>query len=138
MAIEFHDNSMKVKAAMDAAVIAYLHEAATSMQNQAAKNTRIGKGDTAEAWDYRVDEGNLEATVGNPLENAIWEEFGTGEYALHGDGRRGGWSYQDEDTGKWHHTYGKTPSRAFHNAFNTLKSALIRRAEEVLKARLKE
>ena len=25
------------------------------------------------------------------MENAIWEEFGTGEYALNGDGRKGKW-----------------------------------------------
>ena len=42
-------------------------------------------------WTYQVDESKLEATIGNPMENAIWEEFGTGEYALNGDGRKGKW-----------------------------------------------
>ena len=83
-----------------------------------------------------MDESKGEAHVGSPLENAIWEEFGTGEYALNDNGRKGGWHYKDEK-GKWHHTFGKSPNRALHNSFVTLKSALIRRAEQVLKGRMK-
>lgn len=43
-----------------------------------------------------MDESAQVATVGNPLQNAIWEEFGTGEYALEGDGRKTPWRYKDE------------------------------------------
>ena len=136
MLVRFENNSMKVKAALDDAAIAYLYEAAETLSSQAADNTRVGKGETKNAWTYKVDESKGEAVVGNPLENAIWEEFGTGEFALHGDGRKGGWTYQDED-GNWHHTEGKTPNRALHSAFTSLKSALIHRAEEVLKGRMK-
>jgi len=60
----------------------------------------------------------------------------TGEYALHGDGRKGGWRYQDEKE-QWHHTYGKHPHRAFKRAFDSLKTTLISRAEQVLKGRMK-
>ena len=138
MAVRFTDNSMQVKSAMEEAVLAYLHEAAGEIEAQTKRNTRVGDtGQTKNQWTYIVDESSLEATVGNPLENAIWEEFGTGEYALHGDGRKGGWYYKDEKDGTWHHTYGKTPHRAFQKAFNSLKSALIKRASEVLKGRLK-
>lgn len=138
MSVEFRDFSMNVKAAIDEAAIAYLHEAAGEIEAQTKRNTRRGKtGQTTNAWTHVVDESDLVATVGNSLENAIWEEFGTGEFALHGDGRKGGWTYQDESDGTWHHTHGKTPNRAFQSAFNSLKNALIRRAEEVLKGRLK-
>ena len=65
------------------------------------------------------------ATVGSPLENAIWEEFGTGEYALKGDGRKGGWFYEDEE-GVGHFTHGKKPSRALHNAVTTKKAKLVK------------
>ena len=58
--------------------------------------------------------------------------LGTGEYALHGDGRKGGWHYKDDD-GKWHHTYGKTPTRALHNAFVTKKGAITNRFEAIMK-----
>lgn len=134
MSVEFKDYSMQVKAAIDDAAIAYLYEAAGEIEAQTKRNTRVGKtGQTKGAWTHVVDEGGLKATVGNPLENAIWEEFGTGEYALHGDGRKGGWYYQDKADGTWHHTYGKKPNRAFLSAFNSLKTSLIKRAEEVLK-----
>lgn len=139
MAVQFTDNSAKVKAALDDAIIAYLHEAGGELEAQVKRNSRVGDtGQTKNAWTYRVDESKGETVVGNPLENSIWEEFGTGEYALHGDGRKGGWTYKDEKDGTWHHTYGKTPHRAFQRAFTSLKSALINRAKEVLKARLGE
>ena len=133
MAVEFKDFSIKVKDAIEDKAIAYLHEAAGEVEAQTKRNTRVGNtGQTKASWSYVVDESALEAQVGNPLENAIWEEFGTGEYALHGDGRKGGWTYRDEDTGEWHHTYGKTPNRALHSAFTSLKAALKRRAQEVM------
>ena len=134
--VTFTDNSARVKATLNDAVISYLYEAGGELEAQVKRNSRVGKGDTKNAWSYRVDESKGVTTTGNPLENAIWEEFGTGEYALHGDGRKGGWYYQD-DEGKWHHTFGKTPHRAFQRAFNSLKGPLIKRAEAVLKGRLK-
>lgn len=137
MAVQFTNNGAKVKATLTDAMIAYLYEAGGELSSQTSKNTRRGNtGQTAGAWNYVVDESKGETTVGNPLENSIWEEFGTGEYAVHGDGRKGGWTYQDED-GNWHHTHGKTPNRAFQSAFNSLKNPLIKRAQEVLKGSMK-
>ena len=71
-----------------------------------------------------------------PLENAIWNEYGTGEYALEGNGRKGGWSYKD-DHGDWHHTFGKQPERTFDKAYKGLKPKIIKRAEDVLKGTMK-
>lgn len=135
MPVEFQDFSIQVKGAIDDAVLQYLEEAGSILQRQAANNTRVGTGETAGKWNYVVDSSAKVCTIGNPLQNAIWEEFGTGEFAYAGNGRRGGWYYQD-DNGKWHHTYGKTPTRALHNAFVTKKNALVQRAKEVLKARM--
>lgn len=136
MAVQFTDNSAAVKAALDDAAIAYLYEAGGELEAQVKRNSRVGTGQLKNSWTYRVNESKGETVIGSPLENAIWEEFGTGEYALHGDGRKGGWYYQD-DKGKWHHTNGKKPHRAFHRAFISLKPALIKRAQEALKARMK-
>lgn len=134
--VEFHDFSVQCKDALDDAVLQWLEEAGSTLQRQAANNTRTRTGETAGKWDYVVDANKQECTIGNPLQNAIWEEFGTGEYALYDNGRRGGWHYQDEN-GEWHHTYGKTPTRALHNAYVTKKNAIIARAKEVLGARMK-
>lgn len=137
MPVQFTNNSAQVKAALDDACKAYLYEAGGELEAQVKRNSRVGSGQLKNSWTYKVDESKGECTVGSPLENAIWEEFGTGEYALNGDGRKGGWYYKDEKDGKWHHTFGKTPHRAFHRAFTSLKAALIRRAGEVLKGRMK-
>ena len=136
MAVVFNNNSVQVRNALNDAVIAFLHEAGGELEAQVKRNTRVKTGQTKGSWNHVVDESKGICTVGSPLENAIWEEFGTGEYALHGDGRKGGWFYKDEK-GKWHHTYGKTPHRAFKRAFDSLKNSLVNRAEQVLKGKMK-
>ena len=80
-----------------------------------------------------MDEGKLEAAVGSTMENAIWEEFGTGEHALgKAMARKGGWFYTDKE-GETACLRGKKPNRALWNAFNTKKAALIKRAEIIFR-----
>lgn len=130
--IQFEDNRVKVKEAINDKAVAFLLEAVAELQSQTARNSRVDTGQTKGSWDTRVDEATLEGTVGSALENAIWEEFGTGEYALNGDGRKGGWVYTDR-YGKTHFTHGKKPNRALWNAFESSKSKLIKRAEALMK-----
>lgn len=132
MPVEFKDNSLKVKAALNEKTIAWLHEAAGEIESQSKRNTRVDTGQLKNSWANTVDESNGIATVGSPLENAVWEEFGTGEYALHGDGRKTAWTYKDRK-GKWHRTSGKRPSRALNNAFASSKGKLKARLEQILK-----
>lgn len=134
MSVELKDNSIKVKAALGDAAIKFLYEAAHVMQSQVKQNTAVDTGQLKGSWDFTVDESEKEAVIGSPLENAIWEEFGTGEYALHGDGRKGGWVYVDEKGG--HFTRGKKPRRALHNAFGTKKTAIVKRAEQIIKSEM--
>lgn len=135
--IEFTDNSIKVKAAMSDAMTAWLNEAALAIESQVKQNTAVDTGQTKGSWDHSVDESKGEAVVGSPLENAIWEEFGTGEYALNGNGRKGGWFYED-DKGNGHFTHGKKPRRALHRAFESKKTAVIRRAEQIMKSEMEK
>ncbi len=125
----FEDNTIKLQEAMSERIMAGLEAAAGELESQVKRNTRVDTGQTKNSWQHKVTgsmmAGQHVATVGSPLENAIYEEFGTGEYALKGDGRKDGWSYRDEE-GVWHHTYGKKPNRALHNAVTTKKAALIR------------
>ncbi len=151
MAIRFEDFSLQVEEALEEACISFLHEAAGELQSQVQRNTRVDQGQLEGSWDYFVDEGEKKATIGSPLENAIWEEFGTGEYAING-GRKGGWYVPAEKLtskakskmrkvvvkGKeFYFTRGKTPSRAFQKAYTSSKPKIIRRAEEVIGARMK-
>ena len=135
MPVQFTDNSMEVKSALDSAIEQFLEEAGGELESQAMRNQkRVDTGQTKGGWTHVV-EGTKKVTIGNPLENAIWEEFGTGEYSIKG-GRKGGWVYRDKRTGKFYKTRGKTALRPLHNAFTASKSKIIRRAEQILKGRL--
>ena len=134
--IEFRDFSVQVKAAMNDAAIAFLHEAGGELVSETVRNSRVDTGKTAGSFRNVVNVGKYEAIIGSPDENAVWEEFGTGEYAVHGDGRKGGWSYKDKK-GQWHHTSGKTPSRAMWRAFCSKKEKIINRAREIFREKIK-
>lgn len=123
MALEFKDYSIEVKEALNDTIVAFLYEAGQGVVKVTADNTPIDGGQLKGSWDYKVYEHKGEVVIGSPLQNAIWNEFGTGQYALHGDGRKTPWKYKDVK-GKWHTTTGKRPQRSFHYAFEFLKPKL--------------
>lgn len=135
--VEFEDNRIEVKNTLHKAAVAYLHEAVGKLQAKTKRNSRVDIGQTKGSYEYHVNPDKLEGVIGSNLENAIWEEFGTGEYALNHDGRKGGWFYEDAK-GKGHFTHGKAPNRPMYKAFSALKNKLIRRAEEILNAEMGE
>ena len=127
----FKDNTVVVKRAMTDAIDGALLEASAELVSQTARNTRVDTGQLKGSWAANVsqDGDTYTAKIGSPLENAIWEEFGTGEHALKGNGRKGGWAYYDEE-GNRHFTFGKTPSRAFQKAFDTTKPKIIKHFQD--------
>ena len=134
--VQFDDFSMQVKAAIEEAASEFLHEGAGELVSQTARTSPVDTGQLKNSWNYKVDKDKQEAVIGSPLENAIFNECGTGEYALEGNGRKGGWRYKD-DHGDWHFTKGKKPQRTFKKSYDALKPKLIKRAEQVLKGKLK-
>lgn len=134
--IEFVDNRVQVNKALDDAVGVFLLEASAEIVSAAARGSRVDSGQLKGSWKANVNESKGEAVIGSELENAIWEEFGTGEYAAKGDGRKGGWSYQD-DSGNWHHTTGKKPNRTLQRAFDSTKGKIINRAKQIFKEGMK-
>ena len=130
--ITFIDNSDKIKKLLEHATAAGLEAAAAEIEAQAMKNTPVDTGQLKGSWGHTVDDDNMVATIGNTQENAIWTEFGTGEFALEGKGRKGGWFYEDEE-GEGHFTYGKKPIRMLHNAFITKKNTVARILEKSIK-----
>lgn len=135
MAVEFQDNRIEVKSAISGAMTAFLHEACGELEAQTKRNSKVKTGQTKGSYGYAVDEAELTGYVGSNYDNAIWEEFGTGEYALNGDGRKGGWRYVDAE-GKGHFTYGKRPRRPLFKAFAELRARIIAKAEQIMKERL--
>lgn len=128
----FEDYTIEVIGAIEGKIDGALEECAGELESAAKRNSRVDTGQTKNSFEHSVDTGEHVAYIGSNYENAIWEEFGTGEHALKGNGRKGGWKYKDAK-GKWHFTYGKTPSRAFWNAFNSTKSKIINHLQNVLK-----
>ena len=128
----FEDNTVEIKKIASDAIEAALLEAAAEIVSQTARNTRVKTGKTKGSWaaDVRQTSDGYKATIGSPEENAIWEEFGTGDYALNGDGRKGGWAYEDPKTGEEIWTHGKKPSRAFLKAFTTTKPKIIKQFQD--------
>ena len=116
---------------------------------------------TSGSYDYKVDEGQLAGHVGSNYENAIWEEFGTGKYASETGhvGRQGWWVYVTGSAEKKtstnsknysspeqakravailkkkgldaHMTQGKHARRHLWKAYESFKSGIIKRAEEI-------
>ena len=137
--IEFKDYTIKVKETIAELAYRAIEESCGELESKVKRNTAVDTGQTKNAWTHRVSgstmAGEFKGTVGNPMENAIWEEFGTGEYALNGDGRKGGWVYRDEE-GVWHHTMGKHPRRPLHRAYIASKNKLIRHMQNIFKGGL--
>ena len=129
---KFEDNTMKVIDAMNDTINAVLEECAGEMESAVKRNSRVKTSQTKNSFKHYVNDAKHEAVIGSPLENAIYEELGTGEHALKGNGRKGGWYYVDEE-GKGHFTHGKKPSRAFYHAYQSLKAPIQKRIQEALK-----
>lgn len=145
--VTFNDYSMEVKAALNDATIAWLHTWASEIESQAKRNCKMAtEGDALGiqlkgSYSHTVDESKGEAVIGSPLEAVYWEEFGTGEHAAHGDGRKGWWvyivgyqgnggeTYETEDEAAAiaaslraeghdaHHTNGREPNYTLETAF---------------------
>lgn len=101
MSVEFKDYSMQVKAALNDTTKAWLYEWANETASQARNNCTMtdDKGQLRKSYRADVDTGAGEAKIGTHLESGYWEEYGTGEYAVHGDGRKGWWVYIDGGSG---------------------------------------
>ena len=145
--VEFEDFSIKVKNAIADITYSALEEAAGELKSQVINNSRVGQpgAPTKNSWKHKVVESENAAYIGSSYENAIWEEFGTGEYALNNNGRKGAWYVPVEEVvgykkptykgkviiingkngQKFYKTNGKKPSRAFWNAYIALKPKII-------------
>ncbi len=132
--VKFEDNRIQVKGKIKQICILWLIETAGEIKSHVQRNSRVDTGKTKGSWEYRVESGKMEAYVGSDDQNAIWEEYGTGQYALKGNGRKKPWKYKDAK-GNWHTTKGKKPMRMLYKAFAkcgaSAKVALERKLKEL-------
>lgn len=134
--VVFEDYTIEVQNKIGDAIEPALEECAGEIVSRTKRNSRVKTGKTKNSFQHKVIgsvmAGVFRAYMGSNEENAIWEELGTGEYALNGDGRKDGWSYKDAK-GDWHYTTGKKPSRAFFKAYTSLKNMIIKRLQDSLR-----
>ena len=116
--VKMEDKSAEVMERFNQCLLSFLEEGAAEIESAAIANTPVGETEALKGgWDHQINMGKGEAVIGNDAEHAIWLERGTGEYAINGDGRKGGWAYTDAN-GDTHFTYGNQPHRMLENAWN--------------------
>ena len=130
--VEFKDFTIKVQGLIDDKINAVLEECAGEVESEVKRNSRVDTGKTKNSFRHQVDSSKHTAYIGSSDQNAIWEEYGTGEFAIEGNGRQGGWTYKDEK-GDWHKTTGKKPSRAFHKAYVSKKNQIVNHIQNSMK-----
>ncbi|MHD0286849.1 HK97-gp10 family putative phage morphogenesis protein [Weissella tructae] len=100
-----------------------MFEVGATVKASAVKNAPNDQGGLRRSIKYRTtgtgDE--TKVTVGSNLEYATYQEFGTGEFAENGKGRKGGWAYKDPKTGKRIFTLGNKPTKFLRRAFRDNK-----------------
>ena len=155
MAVEFQDYSIQVKAELNNITRSWLRTWANEIASHAKDNTQMdGDQGVQLRKSYRadVDESAGVAQIGTPLESGYWEEYGTGEYAVHGDGRKGWWVWKDGYQGSGgrelteqeakamaardptvHATNGREPSYTLEKAFTVNKPKAIADLEQRLR-----
>ena len=156
--VVFEDYSVEVKNALREKAIAFLYEIGGELVSKTQRNSRRNTGQTAGSYEYRVDESQQAVHIGSDYENAIWEEFGTGEHAINGDGRKGWWVYVEGSSSKSsssgksysspeqakravailrdkgldaHMTRGKKANRPLFKAYQSSKASIINRARQI-------
>ena len=128
--MKFKDNSKQAKEALSQATIQWLFQACILVQGQAVLLATGTTGRLKQSIDYVVDEKELVGYVGTNVEYGIYVEFGTGEFAENGRGRKGGWVYQDE-SGEWFFTWGQEPKPYLRPAFRSNKNDIESLAKEI-------
>lgn len=74
--VQFQDFSMQVKDALEEAAIQFLHEASGEVVSEIKRTVPVDTGQLKNSFEYKLQDTRLESTIGSPLENAIWNEFG--------------------------------------------------------------
>ncbi len=100
-----------------------LNRACLVVENEAKRLCPVDTGDLRSSITHEVH--NDVGIVGTNKEYAPYVEFGTGIFAVEGNGRDTPWSYQD-DKGEWHTTVGQKPQPFLETAIQTKKKLVIK------------
>ena len=115
---EFEDYSEAIKRALKQVSGQALEEVALLVEGQAKALAAVSSGELRDKIDHIMSEqdGMKIARIGSPVDYAIYVEYGTGEFAENGAGRKGGWVYKDP-SGEWFFTWGQEAQPFLRPAF---------------------
>lgn len=128
--MKFKDNSEVAKQVITEAGVQFLFQACLLVEGQAVALATVQTARLRNSIDHTVDEDELVGYVGTNVEYAVYVEFGTGEFAENGQGRKGGWMYQDP-SGEWFFTWGQEPQPYLRPAFRQNKGRIEALAKEI-------
>ncbi len=126
----FKDNSMEGKERLKNAAAKWLLQACILVEGQAVLLAPVATSRLKQSIDYIVDDDELVGYVGTNVDYAIYVEFGTGEFAENGNGRKGGWMYKDL-SGEWFFTWGIEPQPYLRPAFRQTKGQIEALAKSI-------
>lgn len=126
----FKDNSMEGKERLKKAAVKWLLQACILVEGQAVLLAPVSTSRLKQSIDYIVDDDELVGYVGTNVDYAIYVEFGTGEFAENGNGRKGGWMYIDP-SGEWFFTWGIEPQPYLRPAFRQTKGQIEALAKSI-------
>lgn len=120
--VQYTSNLSEAKSRLNNAQRAAVIAACLTVERYAKQYSRVGRkggGGTRDSYTHEVQgggEAELIGAIGSDMMNAVYEEYGTGEFAEKGDGRKGGWVYYDPVAGEFYFTYGKKPNKPLRRA----------------------
>jgi len=122
----FEDNSKDVKKQLNKARESAMEAALFLVEAQAKELAAVDSGELRDKIDHlqKTSGNHVIGQVGSPNKHAVYVEFGTGEFAENGAGRKGGWVYKAPD-GKFYFTKGQKPQPFLRPAFRHNKQNII-------------
>ena len=111
-----------------------LNKACILVENQAKENCPVDTGELRMSITHYV-EGDT-GVIGTNKQYAPYVEYGTGLFAVEGNGRQTPWSYQDAK-GEWHTTKGQKPQPFLEPALLDNKKNIIKIFDEAIKEGVK-
>lgn len=134
-------NDKAILAAVRQRILDKLEVVGKFVEDSAKLLAAVDTGNLRGSIHHVVNEQDLSVRIGTPVEYAPYIEFGTGEYAENGQGRKGGWFYvtdrpvvagwlrplyQNKDGKYVYFTYGSKPQPFLRPAILENKDAIRR------------
>lgn len=134
--VELKDYTDKLLDRFERKTNTFLLEVKDSVASQASLNSPVDTGGLSRSFltDSFIEKKEKTVYIGSSLKYSIYQEFGTGEYSLEGNGRKGGWIYKSPKDGKFYRTNGVKPQRMLYRALLAKKPMISDQAKRILGA----